>query len=181
MGSHFGGYTPFEFDVAGKLNYGGTNTVVVCADNTYHRGAWWPWGGISRSVELIANNDARIVWQHVRTEPDLTAGTARVFVRYLLHNAGATPRELQLSASITYPDSPQPVVTQEAKASVPAMGDATADIALDVPAGVHLWDFDHPHLYTLTTTLRDQGQLVHVATDRFGVRKIQVTPDGLSA
>jgi hypothetical protein len=77
LGSHLGGYTPFEFDVTSLVKYGETNTVTVCADNTHHRGAWWPWGGISRSVELIANNDARIVWQHIRSEPDLAAGTAR--------------------------------------------------------------------------------------------------------
>ncbi|TXI81534.1 MAG: glycoside hydrolase family 2, partial [Cupriavidus sp.] len=63
LGSHTGGYTPFEFNVSNALKYGEANTIQVCADNTYGRGAWWPWGGISRSVYLVADSDARIVWQ----------------------------------------------------------------------------------------------------------------------
>jgi hypothetical protein len=180
LGSHFGGYTPFEFDVTDKVTDGGTNTVTVCADNTYHRGAWWPWGGISRSVELIANNDGRIVWQHIRAEPDLNAGTASVSIRYLLHNAASSPKGVHLIAQITYPDARQPIAGQEATETLPATRDGTAEITFNLPAAsVHLWDFDHPHLYTLTTALRENGRLLHAATDRFGIRKIQVTPDGL--
>jgi beta-galactosidase len=55
LGTHRGGYTPFEFEVT-KLLRAGENTVTVCADNTFRRGAWWAWGGISRDVTLIANN-----------------------------------------------------------------------------------------------------------------------------
>jgi hypothetical protein len=180
LGSHFGGYTPFEFDVTALLNYGGTNTVTVCADNTYHRGAWWPWGGISRSVELIANNDARIVWQHIRSEPDLAAGTAHVTVDYVLHNFSAAAINGSLEASITFAGSPQPLAKQTAAATLTPQGDSTAEITFDLPASsVHLWDFDHPNLYTLGTTLAEKGQTLHALSDRFGIRKVQVTPDGL--
>jgi len=50
LGLHSGGYTPFEFEVTDVVKLGATNTVTVCADSTYRRGAWWHWGGISRSV-----------------------------------------------------------------------------------------------------------------------------------
>ena len=50
IGTHVGGYTPFEFDVTDELIFGQPNEITVSADNTYKRGAWWPWGGISRSV-----------------------------------------------------------------------------------------------------------------------------------
>jgi len=180
LGGHFGGYTPFEFDVTSSLKYGESNTVTVCADNTYHRGAWWPWGGISRSVELIANNDARIVWQHIRSEPDLAAGTAHITVSYLLHNSSASPINGSLEAGITYPGAPQALASQKASATLTAQGDSQAQITFDLPASsVHLWDFDHPNLYTLTTTLQNNGQTLHALTDCFGIRKVEVGPDGL--
>jgi beta-galactosidase len=179
LGNHFGGYTPFEFDVTSAVKYGETNTVTVCADNTYHRGAWWPWGGISRSVALIANNDARIVWQHIRSEPDLAAGTAHVTVSYLLHNSSATAISGNLEASITYPGAPQSLATQKASATLTPKGDSQAQITFDLPAGVHLWDFDHPNLYTLTTTLQASDKTLHALTDNFGIRKVEVTPDGM--
>ena len=180
LGGHLGGYTPFEFDVTSLVKYGETNTVTVCADNTYRRGAWWPWGGISRSVELIANNDARIVWQHIRSEPDLAAGTAHITVSYLLHNSSATPMNGNLEASITFPGAPQTLANQKTAATLTPQGDSQAQITFDLPAAsVHLWDFDHPNLYTLTTTLLANDQTLHAQTDSFGIRKVEVTPDGL--
>ena len=43
LGTHEGGYTPFEFDVTEHVRWDAANTLTVVADNTYKRGAWWPW------------------------------------------------------------------------------------------------------------------------------------------
>ena len=37
LGSHDFGYTPFEFDVAGRIKPGEANVLVVCADNRWTR------------------------------------------------------------------------------------------------------------------------------------------------
>ncbi|MEJ8818714.1 glycoside hydrolase family 2 protein [Lacibacter sp. H407] len=58
LGIHKGGFTPFQFDVTGKLTKG-ENFVVVKADNTRHQDEiptvntdWWNYGGITRDVLL---------------------------------------------------------------------------------------------------------------------------------
>lgn len=58
LGMHKGGFTPFQFDVTGKLNKG-ENVVIVKADNTRHQDEiptintdWWNYGGITRDVLL---------------------------------------------------------------------------------------------------------------------------------
>ena len=102
IGTHVGGYTPFEFDVTDKLLFGQPNEITVSADNTYKRGAWWPWGGISRSVELIGNNPVRLVWQHIHGDPDLAVGTA---VRLTSNTAFRTP-EPPRRMSPSVPGSP---------------------------------------------------------------------------
>lgn len=58
LGMHKGGFTPFQFNVTGKLN-DGENFVVVKADNTRHQDDiptvntdWWNYGGITRDVLL---------------------------------------------------------------------------------------------------------------------------------
>lgn len=141
LGSHSGGYTPFEFDVTDVVKVGAPNVVTVCADSTYQRGAWWSWGGISRSVTLIANEDARIVWQHIRTEPDLQSGTAKIFVRYKLANAGGTPLVVSLAAMID--GTQEPALAKEL--SVPARGTVEVDVETTLPKSrVRLWHFDHP-------------------------------------
>ncbi|PKQ44653.1 glycoside hydrolase family 2 protein [Confluentibacter flavum] len=60
IGSHIGGYTPFQFDVTGKLKEG-DNFVVLKVDNkrkpenvpTVNQD-WWNYGGITRAVHLIS-------------------------------------------------------------------------------------------------------------------------------
>jgi beta-galactosidase len=176
LGAHIGGYTPFEFDVTGVVNLGATNTVTVCADNTYRRGAWWHWGGISRSVTLIANDDARIVWQHIRTEPDLKGGSAKIFVGYKLANASDKPLKVSLSATI------DGVAESSLKktVSIPAHGEVEVEAETTLPKDrVRLWDFDHPNLYRLATQLSVGGKVVHEQSERFGIRKVGVTEDSL--
>ena len=176
LGSHCGGYTPFEFEVTGVVKLGATNTVTVCADNTYRRGAWWHWGGISRSVTLIANHDARIVWQHIRSEPDLGSGTAHIFVRYKLANAGAQPVAVALAAALD--GESQPALAKDL--SIPPHGELEVEAETSLPQSrVRLWDFDHPNLYRLTTQLSAGGKVVHEQSDRFGIRKVEVTQDSL--
>jgi len=176
LGRHHGGYTPFEFDVTGLVKYGEPNTLLVSADNSYGRGAWWHWGGISRSVTLIANHDTRIVWQHIRSEPDLAAGTAKVFVQYRLANAGSAAVHVALASAL----EGTPETSLQKNITIPALGEIMVDLELALPKDrVRLWHFDHPNLYQLTTTLTTNGQIQHEQTDRFGIRKIEVTKDSL--
>ena len=60
IGTHTGGYTPFQFEVTDKLKEG-NNFVVVKVDNKRKRENvptvnqdWWNYGGITRSVHLIS-------------------------------------------------------------------------------------------------------------------------------
>jgi beta-galactosidase len=175
LGTHRGGYTPFEFDVTKQLQPG-ENILTVCADNTFRRGAWWAWGGISRDVTLIANDDTRIVWQHIRSEPDLSAGTAKVFVEFKIANAGDSAQEISVTSTID--GTQEAALTQTVTLAANSITNVTASVALPKER-VRLWDFDHPNLYTLTTRLTADGQLQHEKSDRFGIRKIEVTKDSL--
>jgi beta-glucuronidase len=60
LGSHEGGFTPFEFDVTNDLAANGQNTVVVRVNNKRHVDAipamafdWWNYGGITRDVAVL--------------------------------------------------------------------------------------------------------------------------------
>ncbi len=66
IGSHVGGYTPFQFDITDKLREG-DNFVVVKVDNKRKRENvpavnqdWWNYGGITRSVHLITTPKSHI-------------------------------------------------------------------------------------------------------------------------
>lgn len=66
LGSHKGGFTPFNFEISGRLRDGG-NTVVVLVDNTRALDEvpttntdWWNYGGITRDVLILAEPETFI-------------------------------------------------------------------------------------------------------------------------
>lgn len=59
LGVHVGGFTPFHYEVTGKLKSKG-NSLIVKVDNKRHADAvptlntdWWNYGGITREVKLM--------------------------------------------------------------------------------------------------------------------------------
>ena len=67
LGTHIGGYTPFQFEVTGLVKEK-DNYLVVKVDNKRKREAvptvntdWWNYGGITRSVHLV-----QVPEQHIR-------------------------------------------------------------------------------------------------------------------
>lgn len=177
LGEHRGGYTPFEFEVSGLLRFGQPNLLAVSADNSYRRGAWWPWGGISRSVQLIRNNEVRIVRQQIRAEPDLKTGRAQFFLRILIQNAGKKEHEVRLNSQIALPGSSQSVWNSPHSVfQLPAGATKDVEWTANLPANqVKLWDFDHPNLYNCQTIVTVGGQVQNLRRDRFGIRKVEVT------
>ncbi|HWB35252.1 MAG TPA: glycoside hydrolase family 2 TIM barrel-domain containing protein, partial [Rugosimonospora sp.] len=178
LGGHSGGYTPFEFDVTSLLAADGPNTVAVLADNTYSIGAWWAWGGISRSVNLTVNEAVRVERQHVITTPDLAAGTAALDVWITVSNASSTQVTVTVAGQVTdTAGTPLTgVSTVDAALTIGARGEAEAHLQIHLPAGSFtLWQLDDPHLYLFATTVTDPaGALAHRRTDRFGIREVRI-------
>lgn len=179
LGRHEGGYTPFEFDVTEAVRWGAPNTLLVCADNSYRRGAWWAWGGISRSVALVANDPVRLVRQQVRGIPGGADGGAEVLADFFVRNDGAAAVLVALEGIVTAPGGGD-VGRLRAQVEVPARSERRVSGRLALaPSAVRLWHFDHPYLYRLTTAASVGGAVRHERSDRFGIRSIVIAPDGL--
>jgi len=175
LGRHHGGFTQFEFDVTQLLRNDRPNELRVSSDNSTKIGAFWPWGGISRNVSLISSGDLRIVHQHVWADPDLGVGTAHVTGTVRLANDGDSPLEADVATQIEG-------TAAIGKQHVTVAGHSTSDLPIDFilpKADVRLWDFDHPNLYRVTTHLSTLLGEIDSNSARFGIRKIEVKPDGL--
>ncbi|QDV63365.1 Beta-galactosidase [Crateriforma conspicua] len=178
VGRHQGGLTPFEFDVTDQVNFDGTNVLAVEADNDFLVGATWNWGGIIRDVSLIQTSDVRVSYQYAHAEPDLDAGTAAIQTKVRATNDSTRQRTVDLQTELY--DGDRLLGSGTATITVPAKNDREATINIDLkPADVHLWHFDRPHMYHAKTTLRENGSSQHSRSDRFGIRKVQIKPEGL--
>lgn len=159
LGMHKGGFTPFQFDVTGKLAKG-RNVVVVKADNTRRQDEiptvntdWWNYGGITRDVLLAELPSTYIADYKVQ----LAKGDARRIEGWV-QLAGAAPAGQQVT--VTIPEA-------GVKASVRT--DAQGRAALSLPAGkLQLWTPQQPKLYGVE--LAGAGDKVG---DRIGFRTIE--------
>ena len=169
LGKHIGGYTPFEFNITENIRFNNENTLVVMADNEYKRGAWWAWGGISRDVTLMADNDVRIVYQHISAIPNFDTQSVDFSITYLLQNTRPKKTSVNIDVQI------DGIYDNSVEVSIAKFGETTCSLRFKKPlSAIALWHFDSPNLYTLTSKLTTDSTILDVANDTFGVRKFEV-------
>ena len=158
LGTHKGGFTPFQFDVSGKLNKG-RNVVVVKVDNMRHQDEiptvntdWWNYGGITRDV-LLAEAPATYIadYKVQLAKGDLTRITG--FVQL----AGAA---LQQSVSVTIPEA-------GIKTTVKTDAGGRAEFTIPVRK-LRYWSPEDPKLYGVEIAAGPDA-----VQDRIGFRTIE--------
>lgn len=189
IGTHEGGYTPFEFDVTGLL--ASENVLAVRVDNSWstatvpgaktkvsfqslNYGQLFPWmnfGGITRSVSLVTRPALHVEKVKIETAPDLAAKTARLDIRVFVQNDSSRAwdgRELGLVIRRAGKDIPAKLefdgqTIAPRSAAVIRVGAALAK------EDVELWSFDSPVLYEAEITAG-----ADVSLTSFGIRSIEV-------
>lgn len=158
LGTHKGGFTPFQFDVDGKLNKG-RNVVVVKADNKRHQDEiptvntdWWNYGGITRDVLLAELPSSYIADYKVQLAKG-DAGRIEGFVQV----AGAS-RAQQVTLAIP-----------EAGIRTTVQTDGSGRALISIPAGkLDTWSPEHPKLYAVELSAGEDR-----VRDRIGFRTIE--------
>ncbi len=166
IGSHQGGYVPFEFELP-ELKEDADNTLIVVVD-THENPAIPPFGGV---VDYLGYGG---IYREVRLEITEKAYITSVFIEQngslkanvhlnLSHHAGNIKASLfdPMGKNVFQTDLP---VNQK---------DITFSIELK---DVLLWDLDHPHLYTLHLGYHHEG--VDQVDTRFGFRSAVFKEDG---
>ncbi len=159
LGTHIGGFTPFNFEATDALE-DGENFVVAMVDNKRYDDAvptvatdWWNHGGITRSVKIIElpttfiedfslqlSKDGSMIEGQVKLNPSDTSGPVKLSI---------------------------PEVGIEAK----SIADQTGAIRFSMPAeSLEKWDLENPKLYDVTFETESD-----IVTDRIGFRTIEVS------
>lgn len=157
VGTHIGGYTPFNFDVTDVV-VDGDNFVVVKVDNKRHKDNvptvnmdWWNYGGITRDV-LLAQvpatyiEDYSIQWSKEKT------GFITGWIKLNSATAGQT-----LSVNI-----PELKIKQDLTTNAEGLA------RFEFKAKPVLWSPENPKLYDVTISKGDE-----TLTDQVGFRTIE--------
>lgn len=190
VGSHEGGFTPFELDVTRAVRVGSENELVVgVRDRSYYdvQGRRpYPWGsfwgghirGIWQDVYLIARPRLYVADVFVRTSVARRRLTAEVTVA----NTTGEPALLVVRATVrpwrddgSGDGSPPRIVP--ARLEVPANGRRTVTLQVGWP-GPRLWWPHAPFLYVLTTSLHRAGIEIDRLDTRFGFREFTLPEKG---
>ena len=158
VGSHTGGFTPFEFEVTGFL-VNGSNSIVVKADNTRKKENvptedfdWWNYGGITRNVMLEERPATFISDFNIQlSKGDLNSATGSIQL---------TGNRLQQEITIQI---------LEANLQVKIKTDSSGKASFIFPVkNITYWTPENPQLYTVTASADSDA-----IRDRIGFRTIQ--------
>jgi beta-glucuronidase len=139
LGDHEGGFTPFAFEVTGRLR-ARDNSIVVRVDNTRRADAlpalntdWWNYGGLTRGVRLVETppvfvREARV--QLAKEDPGLVRATVRL-------DGARAPTAVTI-------EIPEAGIRQTATT------DAAGRASIAFPARLAHWSPEAPKLYDVT-------------------------------
>lgn len=177
VGSHEGGYTPFEFEITDVVRFGESNKIAVevvdagrdrpveglkFEEIPHGKQSWYGnASGIWQSTYLEARADCYIAGVFI--DPDVDRHTARIRIEL------DKPCRGTLRLSFTSPPGADPVhpVTIDVSEK-----EHTAEYVARIPRA-KLWSPDSPALYTVRAELVRDGKLLDSVSARFGMRKIE--------
>ena len=185
LGSHIGGYTPFNFDITNLVKTDGKkkhHISVMCEDRLdteQPRGkqsfrpenfaCWYaPMSGIWQPVWLEAVGMNYI--EDVRITPDIDRGAVKFEIK-----ANNVPAGMKAKIEISYKEKPVTDCTvsfchRRAEVTLSLGHDETID-------GFHFWTPVNPCLYDVTLSLVTDGTVEDSLVTYFGMRKIDVVGD----
>ncbi|MGE6220443.1 glycoside hydrolase family 2 protein [Nubsella zeaxanthinifaciens] len=158
LGTHKGGFTPFQFEVTDKLK-AGENFVVVKADNTRKQDEiptvntdWWNYGGITRDV-LLAELPSNYITDY---KVQLARGNMKQIEAYVKLSEASAGQ----SVEITIPEA-------DLKATAKTDANGIAKVAFAANK-LSLWSPENPKLYqVIVSSATDKVE------DKIGFRTIE--------
>jgi len=157
IGTHKGGFTPFQFEVTGKLSEG-NNFVVLKVDNKRYKDEiptvntdWWNYGGITRDVTLVVTPETYISDYKVQLDKD----NMNLIKGYIQLNGNELKQSLTLSI-------PELKIEKEVNA------DANGKVVFEIPVKkLKYWSPDSPYCYDVKIK-----SSTDVISDKIGFRTI---------
>lgn len=159
LGKHVGGFTPFNFEVTGKLKPAG-NFVIVKVDNTRSlekvptiNTDWWNYGGLTRDVKIVEVANTFIPDYYIQ----LSKNNANLIEVSVILNGAEKANQL---VTIEIPEA-------NIKASCTTDSEGKAKTTVPVK-NLKLWSPESPYLYEVRLTHNN-----NVLADKIGFRTLQ--------
>ncbi len=182
VGEHQGGYTGFTFDITDFVKPG-DNVVAVRVNNLWNprlaprAGEHVFSGGIYRDVRLVVTAPLHVAWYGTFvTTPQVSKASATVNVKTEVVNDSGAAKTAMVKTLVL--DAKGKTVAQMKSTLTIAAGVTNVFDQTSAPiANPKLWSPEHPNLYSVKTTVLDNGKTVDEYTSPLGFRWFKFTAD----
>jgi beta-galactosidase/beta-glucuronidase len=175
-----GSRLPAEFDITPYV-CSGENTVAVrvyrWSDGSYLEDQdFWRLSGIYRDVTLLALPVVHLRDYRVRTPLDVQYQDAALEIQAKVRNTGIKDASSFALEATLWDENETPVFTSPLRATVHVGADGESTVELESKVSRPLkWSAEHPTLYTLLLTLKDDsGEVLQVERCAVGFRQIEI-------
>lgn len=177
LGERPNGYVSFMYELTPYLNFGGENILAVRVDHSEDADSrWYTGSGIYRNVWLVEANPVHIAQWGVYAYPSSVAKNQAVLSGEIEIENG-TPDAANLTVQNELLASDGRIAGKSSKkVLVPANGKAKVPVELKVK-NPQIWDLNSPNLYTLETTILQNGKVIDKTTTTTGFRTLAFDPN----
>lgn len=175
VGKRPNGYISFMYDLTPHIKYGLENSIAVKVDHSQDADSrWYTGSGIYRDVWMVTANPVHIDQWGVYAYPEVNKsnGTLRVQVALKNETVAAT---VSIVSELLDPNG-KVVAKKTTKTRVEQGNPNNVKLALEVK-NPSLWSLNNPNLYTLKTTVLQNGKEIDRATTKTGFRTFTFDPN----
>lgn len=189
IGYHAGGRTSFTLDATNSIHLDGENVLAVRADHPADiRDLPWvcggcspEWGfsegsrpmGIFRPVHLVITDPVRVepFGVHIWNDNHISAKMADLHLTTEVKNYGSEEKNVRVVNKLINGEGKTVKEAESSLTSSPEKTDTISQEFLNIE-NPHLWSLDDPYLYTVETSIYENGKLVDQTKTKYGIRWI---------
>ena len=176
FGKRPNGYISFMYDATDAISFGTENTITVKVDHSQSADSrWYSGSGIYRNVWVVYANKIHISRWGVYATPEKLKKGYQLNVEVEINNETASASPLTITNELLSADGISVAKSSE-KITVNGTQAGKIVTALKV-ANPQLWSLKSPSLYTLKTSVYQNGVLVDETTTVTGFREFTFDPN----
>jgi beta-galactosidase/beta-glucuronidase len=173
IGSRPNGYISFAYDITPYVQFGKDNEIVVRVDHSQNADSrWYTGSGIYRNVWLVYANPVHLAQWGVFAFCD---NLKDLKVEVAIVNESSENASLTIINELFSPEG-KSVAKNAQKIFVETLHTTSLQTQLSLK-NPQLWDLEHPNLYTLKTTVLQNGKKIDETSTTTGFRSFTFDPD----
>ena len=176
LGTRPYGYSSFRYDLTPYLKFGEKNVVAVRVDNSDQPNSRWYSGcGIYRHVWLNKTDKVHVAHWGTHVVADIKnekASSGTVAITVQIDNTTAAAQSITIKNKILAPNGTQVASTAKKMSVSPRATNVSSSSQMKVSRPL-LWSCDNPNVYTVVTTIEQNGKVLDTYETTTGFRSFK--------